>query len=81
MSKLTIEQCSETGICSILREGGGRVDLMPDEVDKIRQASGDAEALKTVLSAVDGKFAGSLEADELNLPRPVRGAKGQQHAE
>lgn len=66
MAKLTIEQCPETGICSILKADGARVDLMPDEAEKIKQAAGDTTSIKTVLAQVDQNFADSLNPDELD---------------
>jgi len=65
MAKLTIEQCPETGICSILTEDGKRIDLMPDEAAQLRDAA-DAGAIKTVLADVDKTFAESLAGDELD---------------
>jgi hypothetical protein len=65
MAKLNIERCPETGLCSILKPDGTKVDLMPDEVENLRQAAGKAEAMKRVLSEVDGRFADKLDAAEL----------------
>lgn len=65
MSKLNIELCPETGICSIRKADGTKVDLMPDEVDGVRSASGNATALKTAIGEADEKFAASLTAEEL----------------
>ena len=38
---------------------------MPDEVDGVRSASGNATALKTAIGEADEKFAASLTAEEL----------------
>ena len=64
MAKLTIEQCPETGICSIVKEDGKKIDLMPDEAAHLRDAT-DAAAIKAVLAEVDNSFADSLAEDEV----------------
>ena len=63
---MRIELCPETGICSILKEDGKRVDLMPDEVAQIKEASGDSGKISVVLASVDTSFAGSLSSEELS---------------
>lgn len=65
MSTLIIEQCPETGIGSIVRQGGAKVDLMPDEVSELRAQKGYLEAIRKVIAGVDGDFAATLTADEL----------------
>ncbi len=65
MSQLVIEQCPETGIASILREGGAKVDLMPGEVADLRAQKGDAEGLRAVIANADDAFAASLTSAEL----------------
>lgn len=65
MEKLNIEMCPETGICSIVKEGGKKVDMMPGEVAALREAAGDAEKIKDVLSTVDASFANELDAEDL----------------
>jgi hypothetical protein len=65
MAKLNIEMCPETGICSIMKENGGKVDLVSAEVDQLRQAAGDREKTKAVLAQIDAGFSGSLEGEEL----------------
>ncbi len=65
MSKLHIELYPETGICSILKADGTKVDLIPDEVTGVREAAGNAEALKNAVAEADEKFAASLTAEEL----------------
>lgn len=65
MSKLDIHLCPETGICSVIKEDGTKIDMMPGEVDDIRNANGDAEKIKEVLSQVDPKFTDKLESTEL----------------
>jgi len=37
MDTLTIVKCRETGIWSIIKEHGIKVDLMPDEVSRIQK--------------------------------------------
>ncbi len=66
MSKLTIQLCPETGICSIIKANGNKIDLMPDEVSALREASGDADAIKKTLSEVDSSFAEELHPDEIS---------------
>ncbi len=63
MDKLNIQLCPETGICSIIKEDGKKVDLMPDEVAQLRDA-GDADKVKKVLADIDGSFADALDAEE-----------------
>jgi hypothetical protein len=64
MADLHFEVCPETGICTILREGA-KIDLMPDEVEAIRDAGGNAELVKAVLQESDRSFTAALTADEL----------------
>ena len=66
MSKLIIEQCPETGICSIIKEDGVKIDLMPGEAADIRNAAGDPSKIKSVISEVDSSFADQLDATELD---------------
>ena len=66
MGKLNIQLCPETGICSLVKEDNTKVDLMPGEVDQLRDASGDAAKIKEVISQVDGSFSEALEGDELD---------------
>jgi hypothetical protein len=66
MDKLNIELCPETGICSIIKGNGTKVDLMPDEVETLRAALADPAATRQVLADVDADFAKSLAPDELN---------------
>ena len=63
MDKLNIQVCPETGICSIIKENGKKVDLMPGEVTQLRGAA-DGERVKQVLSEIDGSFAEALDAEE-----------------
>jgi hypothetical protein len=66
MSDLNVELCPETGICSIIKDRGEKIDLMPEEVEALREASGDDEAIKKALSGVDADFAESLDTSELS---------------
>lgn len=66
MSNLIIEQCPETGICSIVKGDGTKIDLMPNEVEELRDASGNNEKIKEALENVDPKFSDALTADEFN---------------
>ena len=66
MNKLTVELCSETGICSIVRNDGTKVDLMPNEVQSLRAALKSPDGARQVLAEVDAGFAESLASDELS---------------
>jgi len=61
MSEINVQLCPETGICSIIRGDGTKVDLLPDEVSKIRDASDNPDAIRQVLSAIDSIFAENLK--------------------
>ncbi|MEI6807986.1 MAG: hypothetical protein WCN95_04630 [bacterium] len=65
MEKLTIELCPESGICSIVRKDGTKVDLMPDEVTNLRKALNNPESARTVIAEIDETFAKSLKPGEL----------------
>jgi len=66
MSDIEVHICPETGICTILKEGGTKVDLMPDEAQAIRGADGDADTIREVISRSDGTFAEALEQEEID---------------
>lgn len=66
MSEVTIELCPETGICSIVKGSVSKVDLMPHEVAAIRDADGDAEAVRNVVSECDATFASALDDTEIS---------------
>jgi len=66
MSTVQVHLCPETGICTILKDGGVKVDLMPDEAQAIRRADGDADAIRKVISQSDGGFAEALDQEELD---------------
>jgi hypothetical protein len=61
-----IERCPETHIVSIVKEGGEKVDLMPDEAAAIQQAGSDTAAIRTLVAACNKAFAEGLTEDELN---------------
>ncbi len=65
MSKMNIQLCPETGICSIIKPDGKKIDLMPDEVIALRSASGDPNAIRQTLAEVNSGFAEELDADEV----------------
>jgi hypothetical protein len=71
MAALNVELCPETGICSIVRPNAGKADLMPDEVQTLRSAKGDATKIRAVLAESDSAFAASLSEQEL---RDIAGA-------
>lgn len=63
---LKIERCPETGICSIIQDTGVKTDLMPDEVQTIADAGGDAGTVRDVLADNDAAFAASLSSDQID---------------
>lgn len=65
MDKLTIELCPETGICSLIKDNGTKVDLMPDEVEAIRAAGSNAAQIRSVIANCDADFANNLDAQAL----------------
>jgi len=65
MRKLRVERCPETGIGSIVKEGAGKVDLMPDEVLAIQQMGDNTEEIRAVIAESNRSFAESLTAEEL----------------
>lgn len=66
MSKIKIENCPETGICSLIKENGEKVDLMPDEASDLREALNDTEKMKSIIGEVDPSFSDNLDLDELS---------------
>lgn len=65
MDKLNIELCPETGICSIIKKNGTKVDLMPGEVSSLRDALANPESARQVIAEADASFAESLAPQEL----------------
>ncbi len=65
MDKVDVELCPETGICSIVRAGGTKTDLMPDEVQALRESGNDLAKIREVVAGADGAFAEELTEAEL----------------
>ena len=65
MSKLNVSVCSETGMCSIMKSGTDKVDLMPNEWDEIKNAAGDIAKIRNIVSEADPTFAKNLSDEEL----------------
>lgn len=66
MGKLDIHMCPETGICSVFKEDGTKIDLMPGEVADLKEAAGDSAKIKEVISQVDKSFTEDLGDEEIN---------------
>lgn len=65
MDKLNIELCPETGICSIMKKDGTKVDLMPDEVKSLQGALANPDAARQVIAEADAGFAAALAPEEM----------------
>ena len=65
MDQLNIELCPETGICSLMKKDGRKVDLMPDEVRQLRTVLANPDAARNVIAEADAGFAAALAPDEL----------------
>jgi hypothetical protein len=65
MNDLNVQLCPETGICSIVKPDGKKIDLMPDEVNSLRDVSGDQLAIKRQLADIDSAFADGLDPEQL----------------
>lgn len=65
MNNLNIQLCPETGICSIIKKNGEKIDLMPFEVDQVKNAAGDPETIKDVLNEIDPNFVNALDSEEI----------------
>ena len=65
MDKLNIQLCPETGICSIIKKNGTKVDLMPDEVRQLREALANPDSARHVIAEADADFAAALAPDEI----------------
>lgn len=73
MSELIVEICPETGICSLVRESGQKMDLMPDEVDDVRATKGDLDEIRAIVTESDIDFAAGLTPEELTtIARQVK---------
>lgn len=66
MSDLNIQLCPETGICSIIKGDGSKIDLIPDEVSQLRDASGDRDVIRQALAEIDPDFAEGLDSEEID---------------
>ena len=62
MDTFRIVKCRETGICSIIKKDGTKVDSMPDEVSRIQEN----DQIKAVIAEVGASFAANLNSSELN---------------
>lgn len=70
---MDVELCPETGLCSIVRAGGSKTDLMPDEVMAVRACAGDLAKVREVVAGADDAFGASLTDEELRqIARSVR---------
>ncbi len=67
MSRVEIHMCPETGICSLLKANGEKVDLAPDDVDELREASGNPQAIKGVIADFDKNFSEQLDDADLQF--------------
>jgi hypothetical protein len=66
MEKMIVELCPETGICSLVKGGGDKTDLMPFEVDELKKlAASDIEKVKAVIAQGNEEFAKKLTADDI----------------
>ncbi len=65
MTDLNIQMCPETGICSIIKRDGNKIDLISDEVSQVREASGKPDAIRQVLAQIDPGFAAGLDSEEI----------------
>lgn len=65
MGNLKIEHCPETGICSIIKEDGKKVDLMPFEVDSLKEARSNPDGMRTLIAEANKDFADHLSEEEL----------------
>lgn len=65
MNKITVEACPETGICSIVRQNGLKMDLMPGEAAEAREAAQSPDALRGTLADINESFVASLTDEEL----------------
>ncbi len=63
---MNIELCPETGICSIIKEDGKKIDLILDEVAELCEASGNPDGIRQALAEIDDTFADGLDPDEIS---------------
>ena len=65
MDSITVERCPETGICSIVKNGGGKIDLLPDETEQLLRVRSSPGKLREFLADADPAFAKSLSDNEV----------------
>jgi hypothetical protein len=66
MDKLIVEMCPETGICSLVKDGGEKTDLMPFEIDELKKLSAvDVDKFKEVIAQGNPNFAKNLTPEEI----------------
>lgn len=66
MDKVIVEMCPETGICSLVKEGGEKTDLMPFEVDELKALSAnDVEKIKDLIAQGNAQFAKNLTPQDI----------------
>lgn len=65
MAEINVERCPESGICSIVKKGGAKIDLMPDEAQQLMQVRNNSAQLRQLLVDVDPAFAQALSDDEV----------------
>ena len=56
---MRIELCPETGIGMIVKDDGKKIDLIPDEVTQVREASGDQARRSNRYMALGSTFVAS----------------------
>ncbi len=66
MSDINVSVCSETGICSIIKSGTSKVDLMPGELDELKSAAGNVDNIRNIIAEADPSFAKDISDDEIN---------------
>jgi hypothetical protein len=66
MNKVVVELCPETGICSLVKPGGEKTDLMPFEVDELKAMSAkNPDKVKELIAQGNPAFAQNLTQDEI----------------
>ena len=64
--KVVVEMCPETGICSLVKSGGNKTDLMPFEVDELKKlAADDVEKIRDVIAQGNPAFAAALTPEDI----------------
>ncbi len=65
MDEMNVEMCPETGICSLVKSGTDKADLMPFEVEDLKAAAGDTEKARQIIANASSEFAKNLSEEEL----------------